>query len=185
MQKKIINEINKLIENNKNIVITIDGMAASGKTTLANYLKERFSARLIHADDFFLPVSKKTKERLNTPGGNIDYEKMKEDVIEHLKEDIKYLKYDCNSNSFNQLVELKNNQVTIIEGSYSLHPYFGKYYDLAIFLQIDSELQKERILKRNGEFLLAKFKNEWIPMENKYFSFYKIKEKADFIINYR
>jgi hypothetical protein len=39
-----------------------------------------------------------------------------------------------------------------------------------------------RILARNGERMAARFKNEWIPMEEKYFSTFGIRESADLLI---
>ena len=70
----------------------------------------------------------------------------------------------------------------IVEGSYSHHPYFKDYADLKIFMGVDEITQKERILKRNGSVMLERFVNEWIPMENTYFSSFQIKEKSDFYI---
>ena len=77
---------------------------------------------------------------------------------------------------------MKGKKVIIVEGAYSSHPYFENYADFKIFLKVDEEMQKKRILKRNGEEMLKRFINEWIPKENKYFNEFKIKEKADIII---
>ena len=35
-------------------ILAIDGMAASGKTTLAGMFSERYGAPVVHMDDFFL-----------------------------------------------------------------------------------------------------------------------------------
>ena len=75
-----------------------------------------------------------------------------------------------------------NKSIVIIEGAYSSHPYFENYSDFKIFVKADSETQKERILKRNGEELLTHFLNEWIPMENRYFNEFKTEENSDLII---
>ena len=52
-------------------VIAIDGMAASGKSTLAARLAEELDGCVIHMDDFFLPPELRTQERLSSPGGNV------------------------------------------------------------------------------------------------------------------
>ncbi|MBQ3256889.1 MAG: hypothetical protein IJA67_05715 [Oscillospiraceae bacterium] len=57
------------------VVIGMDGMAASGKSTLAALLADRLDAAVIHMDDFFLPQGFRTPERLRTPGGNVYYER--------------------------------------------------------------------------------------------------------------
>jgi hypothetical protein len=60
--------------------------------------------------------------------------------------------------------------LTVVEGVYALHPAFGRYFDLAVFLDIDPALQRERIRKRNTPALARRFFEEWIPMENAYFA---------------
>ena len=57
-----------------------------GKSTLAENLKQYFNCEVVKMDHFFLPLQKRTNERLNTPGGNIDYERFKEEVINNLVE---------------------------------------------------------------------------------------------------
>ena len=55
-----------------------------------------------------------------------------------------------------------------------MHPFFGKYYDMGVFVTVDSVIQRNRILLRNGEQMLKMFKEKWIPMEEKYISHYKV-----------
>ncbi|MBQ4103073.1 MAG: AAA family ATPase [Clostridia bacterium] len=167
----------------KHIVISIDGNSASGKSTLAENLANLLNAETVHCDDFFLPQEMRSKERLNEVGGNIHYERLKEEVIDKLRKPtvISYKAYNCQSGDFKNKF-LMNKKVIIIEGAYSSHPYFENYADFKIFLKVDEETQRERILKRNGEEMLKRFINEWIPKENKYFNEFKIEEKADIII---
>lgn len=63
-----------------------------------------------------------------------------------------------------------------------MHPLLIENYDLKIFLDIDADSQRERILKRNGKEMYSKFINEWIPLENKYFNELNIREKSDIIL---
>ena len=70
----------------------------------------------------------------------------------------------------------------IVEGAYSLHPAFGSYADLKVFLDISKEEQIKRIRKRNGEQKAAIFAKRWIPMEEKYINTFDIKSKADIIV---
>lgn len=67
----------------------------------------------------------------------------------------------------------------VVEGSYSLHPAGNFAYDGAIFLSVAPEVQRERIRKRNGDAMLQRFEQEWIPLEEKYFRALHIPEKAD------
>jgi uridine kinase len=57
------------------------------------------------------------------------------------------------------------------------------FYDVKIFLDILPSLQQSRLIKREGEEGFIAFKDRWIPLEEKYISYYKINEKADFVLS--
>lgn len=176
-------EIDKKLSKGKTI-ISIEGGSASGKSTLAKILFDIYGCNVFHTDDFFLQMNQRTKERLEEIGGNLDRERFLLEVILPLSENqyVFYKRFDCQSLKILPPVEIPPADFTVIEGSYSTHPYFSKYYSLSVFLQIDEEKQKERIKKRNSPSLQKRFFTEWIPMENKYFEHFKIKEKCDLII---
>lgn len=178
--KEILERIEKLKCNKKDIVIAIDGMSGAGKTTLANMLKDELDANIISCDDFFLPSNLRTIYRLKEVGGNIDYDRLYNEVILRIRKNLSFKRYDCKTNSFNEEVKLQHKKITIVEGAYSMHPYFGEYYDLAIFMEIDKETQEKIISERNKENS-SDFFEKWIPYENKYFDVYKIKNRAHII----
>ena len=60
----------------KPLLITIDGPCASGKTTLARKLSAALNCDVLHMDDFVVPHTRKTEERLSIPGGNCDWERL-------------------------------------------------------------------------------------------------------------
>lgn len=164
--------------------VAVDGMSGSGKSTLAKLLADIYGCNVFHMDDFFLQPFQRTAERLGEPGGNVDYERFKEQVICHLsdEEGLEYQIYDCGCQELTRRVAVPRSRLNVIEGSYSHHPYFGECYDLRIFLEIDGDKQVERIRRRNGEFMLRRFTEEWIPMENAYFEAFKIREKSDIVL---
>jgi len=168
------------------VLVAIDGKCASGKSTLGLYLKEKFDANLIHMDDFFLQKHQRTEERLAEVGGNVDYERFKAEVLEPLCNGwkVEYGIFDCSTLKIKERITMDPKQITIIEGSYSQHPYFGNPYDLRIFMEIDEESQLENIRKRNGEGKLKDFKERWIPKEEAYFKRFSIKEKSDVVIHW-
>lgn len=178
--EKIDTYLQTNLTSSRPIVIAIDGMAGSGKSVLGQMLQEIYHTSLFHMDDFFLQPHQRTQERFAEAGGNVDYERFKEEVLDHLadQEGLWYQKYDCSTQSLKEKEYVPYNKLVIIEGAYSLHPYFENRADLAFFLEIPDEVQVERIRKRNGERMLKRFVEEWIPMEHKYFEEYKIREKA-------
>lgn len=168
----------------KHVVISIDGNSASGKTTLAENLAKLLNAEVVHCDDFFLPFELRTTERLNEIGGNIHYERFKSEVIDNLKKSkaFSYKAFDCESGTYKKTRFLMNKKIVIVEGAYSSHPYFGNYSDFKIFLSINEDAQKQRILNRNGEKMLERFVKEWIPKENEYFKKFKTEQNSNVII---
>jgi len=181
---EVIREIfSRLQKSPKGCVCFIDGMCGSGKSTLAGLLGDLFDARLIHMDDFFLPPEKRTPARLAEPGGNVDYERFRDEVIDHLdNEQLTYGVFDCSEMAVTSEVTLPKVPLTIIEGSYSCHPYFGRHEDMRIFVECAPDEQKRRILERNGDEMLGMFVSRWIPMEQKYSEAFGIRDRADFII---
>lgn len=176
----LVNNSNKL-----QIIVAIDGRCASGKTTLATYLGENYECNIFHMDDFFLPPSKRTQERLEEPGGNVDYERFLNEVLKPLKtnKEFEYSLYNCKTQSMGEHIYVTPSRLVIIEGAYSCRPELIEYYDLKIFMTIDEKEQKKRISQRNGEEAAKIFESKWIPYEEKYFKAFNIKEKCDVIIN--
>lgn len=179
--QKIAEKISKVIEENNTCVLAIDGNSASGKSTLANELSQFFDTRIIHLDDFYLPRGVKD---LNTSfDGNIDLKRFKEEVVDKLLDDfLTYRAFSCKEQKIVSSFNLMKKELTIIEGSYSLNPYFGKYYDLSIFMKINEETQIKRLKERNKENY-QDFINKWVVLENKYNNFYQIEQKSMLVIN--
>ena len=179
----IFAKIDELLKVNDTINVAIDGNSSAGKSTLANLIKEKYDCNLFHMDDFFLTPDLKTEERLIQVGGNVDYVRFSNEVITELKtkNKFKYQRYNCNKMELDEIVNVTPKRLNIIEGSYSMHPTLIGNYDLKIFLNLDKHEQVERILKRNGPFMLQRFINEWIPKENIYFEKMNIRDKADLV----
>ena len=175
--------IEKDVAEHGSCVLAIDGFCASGKSTLAQAIAQAFNARLIHMDDFFLPPEKRTPQRFAEPGGNVDYERFKAEVVDQLaSEELTYGVFDCSEMAVTSHVTLPKTPVTVIEGAYSHHPSFGEYYDLDIFVQTSPEEQLRRIRERDGEEYLPMFVNRWIPMERAYEEAFDVRDGVLYLI---
>ena len=165
-------------------VIGIDGRAASGKSLIASGLSGILKTVPISMDDFFLPSELRSEKRLDEPGGNVHYERFAKEVLPnlHSKQSISYRPFNCKKMDFDAMKNIPPAQFMIIEGAYSHHPYFGDFLDLKIFSDVTPDLQMGRLTKRNGEQMAEVFKNKWIPMEEKYFKKYKIKENSCLLV---
>ncbi|MBR2850145.1 MAG: hypothetical protein IKB84_03815, partial [Clostridia bacterium] len=80
---------------------------------------------------------------------------------------------------FGEAVKIEGRGLVVVEGSYTLHPDLGHYYDLALFLCVSPEEQRKRLRKRSPE-LLSRFETEWIPKENAYAKKFSIRERCHF-----
>lgn len=177
------NAIQQLLNENETVIVAIDGNCTSGKTTLASHLAANYDCNIFHMDDFFLRPEQRTPERFAEIGGNVDYERFSKEVLLPLKsgKPFSYRPFDCSTFHMTDPVAVMPKKLNIIEGTYSLHPYFEEVHDLKILLTITQELQRERVLQRPA-FLHRRFFEEWIPMENQYFENFHISDKADIIL---
>lgn len=176
-----------LIENSSRrpLIAAIDGRCASGKTSAAALLQKEFGWTVIHADDFFLRPEQRTPERYAEPGGNLDRERLKEEVLEPLRagKPVSYRRFDCSRMQLGETISAAPRELVIVEGSYSLHPELREYYDLKIFMDVPYEEQLKRIEKRSGKEKLQMFIERWIPLEERYFEGCSVAESADLRIN--
>ena len=176
----LIKKINELLSKKDFLIISIDGRCAAGKTTFADKLKKEIDCNVFHGDDFFLRPEQRTSERLSQTGENIDYERLIAEVIIPLKnsESFSYRPFDCHTMDFGSEIYVTPKKINIIEGAYCCNRHLYDYADVHVFMDIDTETQRIRIIDRNGENAEIFFA-KWIPMEEEYFSFFNIKDKCE------
>ncbi len=173
-----------LSRHGKCAVVAIDGRCGAGKTTFATMISELLDCVTIHMDDFFLPPELRTKERLLEAGGNIHYERFYDEVVSRIKSGLSfsYGVFDCSKMAVTHTKKVNMPSLIVVEGSYSLNPRFGDYADVTVFCDVSPDVQKKRIISRNGEVVWEQFKTRWIPMEEKYLSAFNIKSSCDFTV---
>lgn len=165
--------------------LAVEGGSASGKTTLGKLISKLYDCNIFHMDDFFLRLEQRTPERFAEAGGNVDRERFLEEVLLPLSrnEEFSYQKFDCSTMSLGEYANVTPKMLNVTEGAYSMHPDLAMFYDFSVMLDITLERQRARILKRNSPAFAERFFNEWIPMEQKYFSAFGIHEKCDMVIS--
>lgn len=178
----VFHQINQVLaeKGNRQVLVAIDGMCASGKTTLGEIIRSAYDCNVFHMDDYFLRPQQRSPQRLAQPGGNVDYERFKSEVLDHISdpEGLDYCPYDCRTQSLKAPVHAPRRRLNIIEGAYSQHPFFGDIYDLRFYCGIEEKEQLRRIEERNGREQLEVFKTRWIPMENAYLAAFEIEKKS-------
>lgn len=167
----------------KPVIVAIDGMCGAGKSYLSDLIAREFRCNVFHMDDYFLPLEMKTKTRLSVPGGNVHYERFKEEVIKGIltRGSITYQPFLCSIMDYGETKHVEPTKLTIVEGTYALHPTLIDAYNYKIYLKVDTAIQLERIVERNGEIKLQDFIQRWIPLERLYFDNLSIEEQCDVI----
>lgn len=177
----ISDAISEVLRQKDHAIIAIDGRCGAGKTTLAAAIAAiNTDCGCIHMDDFYLRPEQRVPERYLEPGGNVDRERFRDEVMRPLLTGraFYYRPLVCPAFRLGEPIYMPVKKLTVIEGSYSCHPELADGYDLRIFLDISSDEQMRRIRKRNGEERALDFKRRWIPLEELYFSTFSIAESC-------
>ena len=176
----ILDALRPLQPERESLIIAIDGRCAAGKTTLAAALQKVVDCQVIHLDDFFLRPEQQSVERRMTPGENVDWERLISDVLQPLcaGEHFTYRPFDCHTQGFKAPVQGSPAALTVIDGTYSCNDHLWPFSDLHIFLTLSPEMQRARILARNGAEGARRFHELWIPLEERYFAASHVAERC-------
>jgi predicted adenylyl cyclase CyaB len=174
-------EVEKLLAEKEQVIIAIDGRCASGKTTFTKALQQKLACDAVHMDDFFLRPEQRTPERRQTPGENVDHERFLEEVLLPYKAGaaFSYKPFDCSTQQLQAPVDIVPGKLLIVEGAYSCHKSLYEHYDLHIFMDVDPDVQMERILARNGAEQAKRFEEMWIPLEERYLEAFDVKARCE------
>ena len=178
----LLTAIDRKLADGSPLILAIEGGAASGKTTLAEVLRQIYGCNVFHMDDFFLRPEQRTAERLAAPGENVD--RFLEEVLTPLREGrpVTFRRYDCHTQSLCPAVTVPPAPLTVVEGSYCCHSTLFDAYGLRCFLRVTPEVQRKRIEARNTPEFQQRFFETWIPMEQRYHEAFSIPERCDIIL---
>ena len=167
------------------LTLAIDGCCAAGKTTLARRLQEKYGCLVFHADDHFLQPYQRTPERLAQPGGNMDRERLLQEVLLPLSrgEDVICRRFDCSTMTLQPPVRIPYVPFQVVEGTYCMHPELASYYSASVFLRISDAAQRRRILSRCPPEQAQQFFDRWIPLEQFYFHQLHPEKHCDLILD--
>ena len=105
-------------------LLAIDGRCGSGKSTLAAWLAAQLPCNLVHMDDFYLPPAARRPDWAQHPGANMDFARLRAEVLAPLLagQPARYSAYVCRLGRREEAHTLPPRALTIVEGSYALHP---------------------------------------------------------------
>jgi uridine kinase len=147
------------------LLVAIDGVDASGKTTFAEWLAEALrscgrSVQLIHADDFMHVSSVRHRRGRNSPEGyfydSYDYESLTRCVLEPLsasgegwfRAGVVDRVRDVVMHGPVQYADQQ--MMTIVEGLFLLRDELVEWWDYSVFLDVDTQTSLTRKERRDG-----------------------------------
>ena len=164
-------QIEQTLQQKKPLLIAIDGRCGSGKTQLAALMQAIFPCRVFHTDHYYLPVDRRPADWQQRPAGNMDLERLLTEVIRPAQEGAAVASrvFDCAAQRLGAPQTVMPAPLTVVEGSYALHPKLVDAYDLRVFLTCSGAEQAARLQAREGAYF-EQFRQVWIPMEERYFA---------------
>ncbi len=180
----ILAELRRLTASGEPVVAAIDGRCGSGKTTLADIIAGQMPCNICHMDDFYLPFPRRKSGWEGKAAGNMDLERFLREVLLPARggQPILYRPYDCGSGTYLPAAALSPGGLTVVEGSYSLHPLLRPHYGWSLFLTCSKEEQARRLKAREGDRWPA-FEDRWIPMEERYIRACAVEETASLVVD--
>jgi len=186
---------------NKPLILGINGVDTSGKTSfskeLSKYLTNKgYKIELIHIDDFHNHSSIRSKGD-NPIDSYIDnafnLELFEREILNPIKEnnklkkELKLLNLDTDEFTNIKHYNIDVDTIVIVEGVLLYRDPIDKYFDLRLFLDISFEEVLKRAEVRDvpkyGIEFLERYRNKYIPIQQKYITNYLPREKSEIIID--
>ena len=165
------------IENDKTTLIAIDGVAGSGKTTLALKLATDLTdSYVVHMDDLYdgwnNPLSQKLTARVMSQLLNPISKQMS----------VSYQVFNWKLNRFTDFKSVPQSKYLILEGVGSAQREFRPYMNKIIWIECDPNLGYNRVIARDGDQVKQEMLKFLID-QNNHFSTELSKNAADYTLN--
>jgi uridine kinase len=175
----LLEKVERVQRKYKTLLIGIDGLGGSGKTTLSETLKENLGdVTIVQLDDFYSP-------ELN----RVDRDRVLEQVLLPLENDAaaRYQIFDWRSNALKDWRAIEPGGIVIIEGVSALHSDFAEKYDFRIWIHCPPEAGFKRGVARDkardSVDNTDKWLNVWMPQEKEYVESQRPQLRADYILD--
>ena len=195
LEDKITNLFKRIpkVEQGQRVVLGIDGLSRSGKTTIVRNIEQHIQdknmlACVLHLDDYIV----ERKKRYNTGyeewheyyNLQWDVEWLKEKLFKKLKvaNELQLLTYDNSSDSQKlHTVKIPDTCLIIIEGVFLQRKEWKNYFDFMIYLNCSREerFNRENVDTQNK---IEKFQKRYWKAEDYYMETVSPIEKADLVI---
>lgn len=161
------------------VVVALDGPSGAGKSWLATALALQRPATVVHGDDFYNPrlASLTVSERHEMAVAEIaesviDWRRLRAEALEPLVGGQRacFTPYDWEAEDgrLGRLTtQLAPAQLVIVDGVYSGRPELAELVDVAVWVQVDEKIRRQRLLERADH---PDWRDFWQRGEQHYFA---------------
>jgi uridine kinase len=158
-------------------IFAIDGVAGSGKTTLATKLQwDIAGSQVVHMDDLYSGWQEPLSEDL--------IKRVCHEIINPLLKgtEVAYRKFNWHQQVFDETVKLPPTQTLLLEGVGAGQKAFRKMLSAIIWVEFEPTAGFERVIARDGEAIRMPMLN-FLKDQNKHFSAELTNKVADYTIS--
>lgn len=168
-------------------MIGIDGLGASGKTTIAEGIQKLHpESSVIHTDEFYKSKDQRTSGLVNqsTISPDFDWDRFEQQVIKPVQKNllVKYERYDWRADRWDGWIEVPATHWIVIVGVYALQSRFFQAYDYTIWMEVSREERIKRMTEREGATVAEEWQQKWLPREEHYFEIERPDKRASVIL---
>ncbi|MGN0638360.1 MAG: AAA family ATPase [Huintestinicola sp.] len=185
--RAVSEEIRKLYDPCRTVIIGIDGLGGAGKSTVSECIKKTFAKTdiqitILHIDDFIQPravrYSDKAEEWECYYNLQWRYDYLIDEIIKPIRSGEPFHKkielYDKDNDCYILSdTDIPVGSVVIIEGIFLQREELRDLFDFMIYIDVPEETRLKRVLERDGyigdkEQIAAKYNSRYFPAERYY-----------------
>ncbi|MBA2286421.1 MAG: hypothetical protein H0W02_13140 [Ktedonobacteraceae bacterium] len=176
----VVFEISQLLKRKNPVLVALDGRSGTGKSTIAQAIASRVEGVIVVGDDFYSGGNDDAWSGLSAKqkvDKGIDWQRMRAQVLEPLlakkpaswhaldfKPEIGWVGWK------DETVELEPAPVILVDGVYSTRPELSDLVDLAILVEADDAVRRQRLVIREGQAFMDRWHRLWDSAEDYYFT---------------
>jgi uridine kinase len=167
----------------RQLLVCIDGLGASGKSTIAHGLaRASEDIQVVHVDDFYRPTSDRYVGPLaDRPiGADFDLARLRAEVLVVVRSACvaNYHVYDWSADRVSLDTVAATQPIVVVEGVYSFSAGLSGFFDFSIWVECPREVRLTRGLARDGEAARSRWEHDWMLGEDQYVQSERPRERA-------